>query len=355
MGNEITGSNTMIGLKLGSTFGTAETVGTGDKLEVESLTHSENTEELTSNSIGSGQNMAVASNRGSTSPTVSFEHLMHYDDAGIAALKQFMGSEATPMLMSAGSGWTHSLLYNETHNAKWATIAFQAINSSTGLFEYPSCAATRLELRAENPPDYVRQNMEFLGNDQLISGQTNDQTALNATTITDSTKIIVAADDEFLINAASGGALASPTDRVNIESAVLTLTKPQAHVREIKGSSGNGEPISSGGMPLEGELTVVFRALSDLTWFTAHKNETEYKASLLITGPALTVDLSFTRYFRWYLPRLIVIQPPQYDLSDPGNNKLTVVFKCLAAAAAPTGMLDTYPYFIIQNARSTVY
>ena len=44
-----TGADLNIGLKKASTFGTATTITTGDKLEVESLSQSTNVEELTPN------------------------------------------------------------------------------------------------------------------------------------------------------------------------------------------------------------------------------------------------------------------------------------------------------------------
>lgn len=343
-----TGANTFLGLKLGSTFGTAEALGTDDKLLVENLTHGKSTEELRANPIGSGNDMDEESAPGATSPFVQFEKIMNYDDAGVAALAQFMGSCS---VNTAGSGaYTHSLIYNETRNQRYATVAFHGY--SAGVFEYPSVAFHNVQIEAASPPNYVLGTFDGLADEQVISGTENDEADLTTVTIADSTRVIAKPQDLFQINVASGGAL-SGSDNVAVTSVSLELDYPLEHAREIKGSSGNGEPISTGEPPLSATLTIQLRNLADFTWFTAQNAETEYKARLLVSGATIGGGNDYE--FAYYLPRLKVIQDPEYNLASAAENPSTVVFKGLVAASAPTGMISTYPYFLIQNTRSSSY
>lgn len=348
----ITGSKAVIGLKLGSTFGTAVAIGAGDKMEVEDFTRTEGTEELTKNSIGSGLSMATDAKRGATTPTVGFTKVGGYNDAGMVALAQMFGG-ASAALISTGA-YQHSIIFNETANQKFATIAFQGASAVAGSFEYPSAALTEATIAAENPPNWVTVAMQGLANEEKLDSSANTYLTLNGATVADPEPIVVKPSDEFLINAQGGAGLASPANRVNIVSASFNPRRPQELVREIKGSAGNAQPVATADLPFQAELTVQFRSLEDLTWFEGHQDGDEYKARFVVEGPQ--IGASGVNYrFEYNLPRLVIVSSPDFGLSSPGNNPLTVVFKCLAASANPTGMISVYPYFLLRNARATSF
>lgn len=342
-----TGANTFIGAKLGSTFGTAVALSTGDKMEVESLNHGENVETLEASPIGSGLVMQNDSQRGAASPSIEIESIAKFDDPGVALLKQFMGRETVNV---GGSGsYTHSLMVNETFNAKWATVAFHGF--SAGVFEYPSAAVQRVEITAE-PYQYLKKAFDLLANKQLITGTENDAAELALLTAASSYRVVVEPDDEFQINTQGGSAL-STSDRLKIRRLTLTMDKPLEHVHEIKGVSGNGEPISSGNPPLSATLQVELRNLEDFTYFTAFQAGTEYKALFSAQGPLIGGSAYYK--YQMFFPRLVQVEDPQYDLTEAGENPMIITFKALVAASIPGGMFDTYPHFCIINTKSTVY
>lgn len=347
---QITGSKSIIGVKVASTFGTATAITSGDKLEVENFTRTEGTEELTKNSIGSGLSMQSDSKRGATTPEVSFEKVMGYNDAGLVALAQMFGGASVATI--AAGAFQHSILFNETANQKWATVAFQAASATAGSIEYPSVAFTEASISVDNPPNWVMLSANGLANDEKIDSSTNTYATLQAATVANAEPIVIKPQDEFLINVQSSGALTSPTDRVSIVRGVLTFRRAQELVREIKGSTGNAAPVATSDIPFECTLEIEVRGADDLTWWTAHKNETEYKASLTVTGPVIGATAVNYR-MDYHLPRLKIVESPSYDLSSPGNNTLTFVMKGLAASAAPTGMVSALPYFLFRNNRST--
>lgn len=345
----ITGSSTVIILKLGSTFATAVAGGAGDQITVDSLNHDTNPTELRVNPIGSGLDMDQESETGNTSPTVQFDKVCGYDDAANVAEALFWGT-ATSTLQGA-SARCHSMTYNATRFTKFITAAFHG--HSAGTYEYVSCTPRTFTVTAQNPKDYVRMSMELLANQRVINSSTNTTATLATATLANSKRVVCKASDEFLINAQAGGALTTVTDRIAITSFVAEYTYDIQHVYEIKGSSGNAIPVANGSPPLTVTLTITLRNQSDFAWFTAQDAGTEYKANLTITGDVIAGSISYqvVRYF----PRLKIIQDPQYDLTTVAENPLTVVFKGLVASSVPTGMISVYPHTTLINTKVANY
>ena len=341
----ITGAATVIGFKKSTTWGTETVVGTGDKLEVESLSQSENAEELTANPIGAGTSMATESRRGAKAPSMEVETLMGYENAGLAVVGQFFGTDT---VATEVGNYLHSFIFNETRNATYLTAAFQAHSAVAGSMVFPSAVCTRLAVTADNPPNYVRMSFDLLGNEQKLDSSSNTYTTLNSATVDNAQKIVIQPLDEFWINAQAGGALAAG-DKKNIVSAEFELSYDQGFIAEIKGATGNGTPVAVGDPPFQGTLTVRFKSLEDFTYFTAAQAGTEYKAQLNITD-----DTSPYRV-RFYFPRLKIVEDPQYDLTTTATNEHVVTFKCLAASSNPTGMISTKPFWVVKNTNSAAF
>lgn len=352
-----TGSDTVIGIGTATTWGSASTLGSGHRIEVESLTHSENPEELAATPIGSGEQMANDSQQGANAPTVNIDKIAHYNDGAVNAWATFFGTDTTTSLGSGG--YIHSLIHNEVSDWRYTTLAFQGFSASTqGGFEFPTCVTTRLGFTAAEPPNYVKNQIDLLANNRLegTSGaMQNSYGNLDVNvTMADTERVVLQQDDEFWINSQSGGALSS-SDRLVIKSASWELTKERGFVKEIRGSgaTGNSTPIFTGNPVFAGTLTVELRSMSDATYFDAAAAGTEYKARLTITGSL--IGGSIYKKLDVYFPRLKIIEDPQYNLSDAGYNPLVITFKCLFAPTVPTGMADRYPYILLTNSKSTSY
>lgn len=343
-----TGGDSVVAAKVTTTFGTAASVGSGDKWELESYQQSTNPEELTANPIGSGAFMTTDSQQGAVSPSINTEFLEHYNDAGVAMKALFYGGES--VMVMAGGYYSHSLYHNETlFNNKLATIVNQYAAGS--VMEFVSAVPTRLQRTWAQPPNYCRGSMDFLADQRKVTGTTNSYATLEATTKADATRVILRPNDSFFLNLMTDSALSS-THRIDVTSVTSEAIKGHSHIAEIRGSAGNGRAIPTGTPPYEETLTVTFKSLDDYTYFSGSAAGTEYKARLSISHPTLT----YSDIISW--PRLKLIQDPQYNLSSPAVNPLTLVFKCLyvdQSLSVPAGMLDRYPYEIVTNTKSTAY
>jgi hypothetical protein len=345
-----TGSNTSIGVALSATsntYGTAITL--TDKLIVESLSYNENPDELSSNSIGSGGLLASDSVRGKVSPTVDIEMIAGFQNGMPKLLSQMLGTAGAPTEQTTGQGdYKHTIAFHDTANRVFNTIALEA--SSTAVTEFPSVTINNFNFTAEDPSNYCKATFSGMANEVLFSGTTATNASLQALAVADSEKTIVRTTDEFWINTASGGALSS-SDRVDITSFVLDLSRPAEFKPEIRGASGNTKPVVSG--LVEGTITVVLKEHVDNAWELIAQAGTEYKASFTVEGTQIGTGVN--KSFACYFPRLLLLETPDYGLSDPNINPTTLTFKILEASSNPTGMGDTKPYFEIINARSTAY
>lgn len=343
----IKGSQKIIAIKQASTFGTAVTVGSGDRVEVESYSDSENTTELTENSIGAGVVMETDSDIGSTAPTISIDKKLFYDDAGIVAMANFFGGAS---ITSLGSGaYAHSILVNETFNQKWLTVA--DLKTVGSLTEYASATVTALDLGFISN-EKATMALELLANAQEFISPTNTVSDLNNTTVANTKRVIVRPTDKFHINAQAGGAL-SDSDCLSVVSVTVNGVRPQEFISEIRCAAGNGEPESSQGIPLGFTLVVEQKNLPNLDFYAAHQAGTEYKAAMLVSSTAIGGGNSYA--FEVYFPRLKLVVPVDHSASSSGRNPSTLTFKVLKASSTPAGMLDSYPYIRIVNTKSSAY
>jgi hypothetical protein len=342
-----TGSETVVCFEKATSFDTQVAFGAGDKMIVDSLNHGLNPEALRETGIGSGQVMSPDADQGATTPTVTITKTAKFNDNGVKAIALFMqGDTVTGM---GASRYAHSML-SGAFNQHYATLGFQTCVGS--VMEYQSGAVTSLTRTFENPPSYSKISFELLCKGRETTSATNDYDELEAVTLGGESKVVIRPSDSFLINEQSGGALSSG-DRIAILSCVINLNKEHTAPREIKGSSGNGEPIPSGDPPFAGTLVITIKSLDSHKFIDAAAAGTAYKASVDVQGQLLGGGI-YEREL-WNFPRLKLITDVDYQLASAGQNPITLTFECLAATANPTGMSDTTPYCIVVNDVSGAY
>lgn len=345
------GSTTNIIYKLGTIatpYGTALSGGANDLLLVNSLTHALGADILPTPAIGSGLSMRKGSARGNLTPTVSLDMPGGFRNGMERILAQFFGAASVGPEITVGSGdYKHTLTMNPSPNTVYGTIAFEGTDAA--VFEYPSCACTGFTLTAVNPISVVGFTPAFLADKRVITGSVNTNASLNAATQTDSEVAYIDHEDDFWIDTEASVALSAP-DQNNITGYTLTLSRPQEHSREIKGTPGAGSPFSTD--LITGTLAVTFSKLNDMTWFTANDAGTTFKSKFLLEGQPIGAGGS-VRSIAIYLPRMKVVTSPDYNLTGAGNNPVTVTFELYAADAAPTGMTSVYPYMEIVNGSAT--
>lgn len=342
-----TGSDSSVVLANSTTYGTAVQGTTGAKVRAK-VNRAKNAESLVDDTIGSGDDMLSDSEAGAVSPTISLDKTARYDDAAnIAEAVLFGGASVTDM----GSGaYTHSFIYNATRNENFVTVAMDGY--AAGVYEYPSCTPTKMTYNISNPPNYVRQTLEMLANEEVTESTTNTNASMDSATIADTKAIVVEPTDYFLINA-QGGAALQTSDVKAFQEMTITVDVPASHVAEVKGSAGNSEPVLSGDPPLSVMINVTFKEQEDFTWVTAQEDGTEYKAEVRITGDLIGGGNYYGKSF--FFPRLKIIEAPDYNLQNSGTNPLSVTFVALTATSAPTGMIDRLPYILTTNTEADAY
>ena len=345
----ISGAQTKAGVKIASTWGTAVACGAGNSLAGE-ISPSFNVSEITARQIGSGNFMLNTATRGSVIPTVSLTADLGYRNNCDVLLAQFMGTSAAPAEQNVGEGdYLHVVTFNTALNAKYVTLAFESTSATT--MEFPTCAVQSIGIATTGVPGYLDFTAELLANTVELSSSTNTNATLANCTFTEGVPELVAVDlvDKYQTNDESGAAV-STGDQYNITGFNLALNRPQEIIPEIKGSAGNSAPIST--ELFDGTLSVDVKELSDHAYYTIWSAETARKALIQIEGTQ--IGAGDNKSFSIYIPRMLLVTEPQYALTDQGTNTLSMEFRLLKAASAPTGMTgSTYPYFEIVNTLST--
>jgi hypothetical protein len=294
--------------------------------------------------------MLSSATRGSVIPTVSLTADLGYRNNCDILIAQFMGTSAAPTEVTVGqSDYKHVVVFNSTLNPKYVTLAFES--SSATVMEFPTCAVQSIGIATTGVPGYLDFTAELLANDVNLSSATNTNATLGNCTFTEGIPELVAVDlvDKFRTNAQSGSAVAGG-DQYNITGFNLALSRPQEIIPEIKGGAGNSAPIATD--LFEGTLSVDVKELADHAYYTIWSAETARKALIQIEGAQIGTGTN--KSFSIYLPRMVLVTEPQYALTDQGTNTLSMEFRLLKAATAPTGMTgSTYPYFEIVNTLST--
>lgn len=344
----ISGAASSAAVKVATTYGTAVSVGAGNKIAAE-ITPNFNVEELQARMIGTGRHMTDFATIGNFKPTANLTMDAGYRNNMDVLIAALFGTSPAPTEQTASQGdYKHTASFNTTLNTKYLTFVHET--SSATVYEYPSCAVRSFTISLDDAPGILEFQAELLANNVLITSPTNNNAAVQAATFTETNveRIQYSFDDTFRINLNSGGALAGG-DQFNITSYSLTLTRPQEILGEIKGSSGNGSPISTG--LFEGTLTIGVKELADHTYLTYWANQTALKCSLNIQGTQIASGVN--KAITINLPKMQLVTEPQYALTSEGVNPLSMTFKLLYTSSAPTGMTSGYPYIEMINTLST--
>lgn len=342
----ISGSNASAAIQIATTWGTAVAAGVGDKL-IGEIAFSANGTILESRAVGSGAYMRSEFTRGAYLPTATFTGDLGFRNNCDKIIAAFMGTSGAPAEQNVGeSDYLHTITFNSVLNAKYLSLAFTDTASTSQ--EIPTAAVRSIGIKSTSVPGYVDFTAEFLGNSIVFPGSTNSYAVVVAATQTDSELVAADFSDAFRTNAQASGTLVGGS-LYSVTGFDFSMTRPQDIIPEIKGSAGLSAPVSSG--VAEGSFNVTVKELADQAYYTIWNAETAQKASIDIQGTQIGAGDNKT--FIIQLPRLLLVQEPQYSLSSDGINTLGLNFNIAVAAANPTGMTSTYPYFEITNGLAT--
>lgn len=341
MAAAITGAQTKLAFKIATTFGTA--VATTKLFAVENFNQTVNVAELSSSPIGINFNMLEDKEIGRKDPRLDWTMKLGYNNNAAFFVAQMMGTAGAPTEVTGGQAdWKHTITFNDTLNGKYLTMAELDTDSTT--LEWPSVAITDLTFETGSPPNYVMASFSAIADQRVSGSATNTSAVVTALTAPTMDEAVVTEADSFLINVQTGAGLAGG-DKLNITNYSLKLSRPQESIPEIKGAAGNSAPIASD--LFSGTLTIQLKSLIDHTYITAWEAGTYYKSKFTFDGAQIGTGTNASWVL--YVPRMRLINTPEYNLSSTGLNGPTLTFEILKASANPTGMSSTYPYFETTN------
>jgi hypothetical protein len=350
------GIDTNIGIgiaALADPYGTALAV--TEKLIVESISWNENVNRLESAGIGSGGSFSDNIARGSVAGSITIDGICGYDNGFPLMLATFLGeSTSVPAEQNVGEGdYFHSLEFNRVLNRTWFTLALESSDAS--VLEFPSVTITDVTISAA-PGDFMRYSITALFSELAGTGMTtanvNNNATLQGLSESDSEKAVVEFAEIFLINGQAAGALANPADLTCITDFSLNMARSQEFIAEICDTTGNSKPVASD--KATGSLTIGLKEHDDANvWEIAAQAGTEYKALLDVQGTQIASGDNRTIVVN--MPRLKLVDTPDFSLASAGLNPVSLTFDVLDAAANPTGMTETRPYLDITNERAAAY
>ena len=195
----------------------------------------------------------------------------------------------------------------------------------------------------------IAAGLTLRGNTLIDDSGVNGATQVDALTYAERGKFVHFTHGLFLMNSGAG-ALADPTDKVDISDFELNLERSIDSVH-VAGATNVILP-KEGDFP-KNTLKITLPRASDTNaaYFTSFKALTAQKASLVFTGSLLNATYYYT--FALYLPRIRFSGPPDMKLDGIIKNELT--FEIEQASAAPTGMSYARPYLEVINIATTDY
>ena len=331
----------------GTGVGTATAVGAGDgfyvldDLGVQLQTAYTVDDSAGQSFIGSVQTATVAAVSGVV-PT-----FLHYHDVFQNVLWALtLGTGGTsPTRIGTTTAYTNTFEPATTKTGRYATIVR---DKSIDIYEVSAAKFTGFELTFGDA-GRAEIRWTFIGNTEVNDSTINTATQISALTFPTQGLRAHFDDAIFRVNAQGGAGLAGG-DALKITSLRVKFDQPM-DTKHVGGQTVIIEPEETGFPTFELEVECArYDATSD-AFFAGHRDGTEYKADLTLTGPTLAT----TNYgLLFQFPRLYV---PSYSAPVPGGAGQVaprVRFAALSTTTAPTGMTGvTVPLRVVTTGVST--
>jgi len=254
---------------------------------------------------------------------------------------------------------------NEVHTWTWLDSIFGAnfsmaaaidatlpYGAGDDLIEWPALKPVSVELTPK-ANGFLNMEVETIGRDLFVfPDAATVATAFNSLTAVELEKLICWQEVELLMNVQSAGALASPTDRIQIDDYRVSYSRPFDPRPVARGAASGlglatGEPLQTGG-PAEIVLSfteAAYQAIANLDDYGV-----EQKATMVFTATIGAVTFTLTLIF----PRLQKVDNAA-PIVGGGSLPLERTFRLLEATAAPTGMTATFASAVLRDVFATSY
>lgn len=344
---KINGSEAKIGIRIGSTHGTAVDVAGAYGIAFDSLEWNDNPEQLEFSSKGLGRSMKSYLQQGRMTPNLTLNYKLKYGGVGMELLAGFLGADDTPTEQNAGQGdYARTISYGST--SKFYTIAVQS-SSSTSI-EWASCypSSATLTFNSFQP---VEVSINFVTTPRENSPSTNTYANLNSTTISDDgdSWLVFTQASKFAFNNLGAGSMPS-SHSDDVQSITLDLQKNHEVTNEVTGSATTGAPNRVGLFTCTMQST--HAGLEDHTYMTTYENETAKQVNIELTGSQ--IGSGANERLSFYLPAVKMVADVGAPIVNDGFNPVTLSWESYIDSSSDGAHDEPYIYIINQDSASYV-
>jgi hypothetical protein len=324
-----------VGMKKGSTWGTAVEPSTGNGLYVKAHTPPKGARKIVTNEDEFGRGMASSgevleyeAQSGSMSLRVYWEGL----EAITASLMGIYAFSAnTPQagvnrhkfkLDTVMDSIFHTFAWDEGDEVK----AVKSASIVSGTFSYA---------------DGLNLDINYLGDKVSI---TNFTKPLGVTYPCEGKGIFKLSNAAVWINA-QGGAAFAVGDKLYPSGVDIAVTRGFEGLPVTAGSECISEPVEKTAPIVEITLTFPRKETATAAYFNAFKNRDYKKMRIKFEGDVITGNAKYTMEFNF--PKLLIMEAPDFAQDTPIPT--TIKLKALKATANPTGMVEAVPYILMDN------
>lgn len=328
----------IVGLKKASTWGTEVVPGSGDGIEVTSLSVTGGLDLIPDDQI-TGAVTAKPSSNGNQN--VEVELMTGHRYQGLeTALALFFGTAGSPSTVDT-SAYQHVIKPKTDFDGIFGTLAYEYIKD-TAVAAIPSLKWTSCTIGAKQG-ERVKVTLKGIGDTWTDSSSNNTTTTIDTITLPSNREYATFAQCSFLMNNQSAGSLASAAVYVNEWE--LTFERP--HKANITTERGNktSEPLPSGFMTGKAKFgfSVVDSGTGGNSGLLADQLAgTAKKVKIVLTGSSLAG--ASTQYFGMniWLPYVQLLPGAKPAPSEPGAIAWTQEAELHHASSTPTGFTSGY-------------
>lgn len=327
-----------VGMKRGTTWGTAVEPTTGDGLYVKAHTPPKGARKVVTNEdefgrgmAGSGEVLEYEAQSGSMSLRVYWEGL----EAILASLMGIYNPDAdTPetgvnqhkfKLDTVMDSIFHSIAWDEGDEIK-------AVNSArivSGTFTYA---------------DGLNLDINYLGDKVSAVGWSGP---LGVTYPSEGKGIFKLSNAVVLVNGEEDVALAEG-DKLYPSGIDIAVTRGYEGLPVTAGSDCIGEPVEKTAPTIEITLTFPKKETATKAYLDAFNNRVYKKVRIRFEGDDISGTATPTKYaIEFNFPKSMVMEAPDFAQDTPIPT--TIKLKALKATGTPAGMAETVPYIIMHN------
>lgn len=332
------GFQTIVGLKKGSTWGTAVAAGAGDGIYALSVDTPGNLELVPDLSL-TGSVTMKPSLSGNKTVDVTLKTLLTYEGLEVL-IALAMGTAGAPSTVDV-SARKHALKPAASLDGIFGTLAYEIIKDTT-IIEIASVKWMSFTLTGK-PGAPCELEAKGIGYNYEPASATNTTTSIDSITLTSNREVAMFAQGVWSMNAQGGAALAG-SDAFYVQDWSVTFERSLDRLVTTQFGDKTDEPIQNGFAKVSGSWTfpVLQTGTGGNSGFMADQlANTAKKASLVLTAAALAGSTTQKFSHSLYFPYLQLGQGKP-TIGGPGKVDFVQPWEAHHVAAIPTGFPTGY-------------